>query len=150
VAGTALFRIEPGARTVRMVDEDVAHPVPLPEQFRFPDPLPETRVRLRPMTRADWPLDWDSYERLQEEFEGGPNFLRILGPPIWNQYRQEIACTCGDPMTYICGIGSEGHRPGTKQLSGYIPGRKFRFGNGVFYNFLCRRCRHIAVTSQGT
>lgn len=145
-----LFRIEPEKQTVRLVYESVAQPNPLPEEHQFPNPLPETRVRLRPMTEEDWPLDWASYRRLRGEFGDGPNFIRVLGPPIWIDLAEEVTCPCGGLMPYVCGIGSEIEYPGMTQLSGFIPGREFYFGDAAFYFFLCKRCRQIAARAQGT
>lgn len=147
---TQAFRIEPETRTIRLVQKSVEGSTPLPGDVQAPNPLPETRVRLRPMTEADWPLDWDSFERLESEFDGGPNFIRVLGPPIWLHHVEEVDCSCGAPMPYICGIGREIEGVENTQMSGFIPGGEFRFGNGVFYFFLCRRCRTIETRSQCT
>jgi hypothetical protein len=138
-----VFRIEPETRTVRLVNQSPAEPVPDSEDTWFPNPLPEAWVRLRPMTVADWPLNWNSYCRIRGEFEYGPDSIRVLGPPICIGLREEVTCSCGAPMPYICGIGGV-------QLRGYIPGGEFYFGSGCFYFFFCQGCHEIATRWQDT
>ena len=139
-----VYRIEPETQTVRLVHPDAGQPDPMPPAVLLPNPFPETRVHLRPMTAADWPLDEDSLVRLQGEFSGGVHFLRVLGPPIWIEEQEQPTCSCGAPMPYVGGIGAEA------EWSDYIPGRRFHIGGGAFYYFLCRRCREVLAMFQCT
>jgi hypothetical protein len=145
-----VYCIEPERHVLRMVHREAVSPRPLPEELQFPNPLPETMVHLRPMNQSDWPLDSDSYSRVFEEFAGGSSFIRILGPPLWVYRPWEETCSCGAAMAYVCGFGYELQLPDKPHLSGYIPGGKFYYGEGVLYFFLCQRCREIVVQSQST
>jgi hypothetical protein len=137
-----VYRIEPETRTVRLLYPDAGQPeLVLPA---IPHPFPETRVHLRPMTAADWPLDEASLSRLQSESGGGPHFLRVLGPPIWIEEEEKPTCSCGASMPYVGGIGAEA------EWSDYVPGRRFHFGNGAYYLFLCRQCREVLAMCQCT
>jgi hypothetical protein len=139
-----VYRIEPETRTVRLIYPDTGQPMPLLPAIPFPNPFPETRVHLRDMTAADWPLDWGSLSRLQGEFKSGPHFLRVLGPPIWIEEEMNPTCSCGAPMLCVGGIGAEA------EWNNYVPGDLLYFGNGAFYLFLCRRCREVLVMFQCT
>ena len=139
-----VYRIEPETRTMRLVYPEEGQPKPLLPGSLFPNPFPETRVRLRPMTAVDWPLDENARSRLRSEFSGGPHFLRVLGPPIWIEFEEKPTCSCGAPMPYVGGIGAEA------EWSDYVPGDLFYFGNGGFYFFLCRRCREVLAMFQCT
>jgi hypothetical protein len=145
------FRIEPETRTLSMVRRDRDSPEALPEECWFPNPMPETTLRLSPMGPADWPIDEESYSRIRDSFIGFPGrsaFIRVLGPPLWlEEAVPEVKCTCGTPMRYVCGIGSERGPATTGEPSAFVGGNGF-VGVAARYFFLCQECRELMVMAE--
>jgi hypothetical protein len=139
-----VYRIEPETRTLRLLYPNEGWPKPTPPEDHLPNPFPETRVQLRPMTASDWPLDEDALSRLRSESSGGPHFLRVLGPPIWIWEEVKPTCSCGTPMPYVGSIGAEA------EWNDYVLGGPYHIGAGAYYFFLCRPCREVRVELQCT
>jgi hypothetical protein len=140
------FRIEPETRTLVMVAREKQVPKSWPEEYWFPNPLPETRIRLRLMTAADWPIDEESHDRIENRFLGGPDFIRVLGPPLWVEESLEgVKCTCGKLMRWICGLGYEDSPTDPGKPSAFVGGAGFDNAEAASQFFLCRECREVLV-----
>jgi pentapeptide repeat protein len=143
--GTSL-RIDPKTRVVHVEPADPAEAELPPDEYLIPNPLPETCVRLRPMTIEDCPIDSESFYRIWGEIEGkvSGKFIRVLGPPLWIQNPIRQTCSCGAPMPYIACIGSDNLR----QPAPYLPGGAFNFWGGILHYFLCKECRRLVAEMQ--
>jgi hypothetical protein len=149
--GDQRFRIEPETRTLTMVAREKEVPKSYSEEYRFPNPLPETRLRLRPMTLGDWPIDEESHDRIENRFLGGPDFIRVLGPPLWVEESLEgVKCTCGKPMRYLCGLGYDDRPTRSGEPSAFVAGAGFMALDGAFQFFLCQQCREILVMTDAS
>lgn len=141
---TQVFQIDPVSRLVIMSGNQITQPHLLEDEDRFPNPLPEKRLILRPMTSDELPKDEDSYWKACDSFLGGSAFIRIAGPPIWLQYAEAHICDCGLPLRYVCSLGYENY----DQPGGFISNRSFFLGETALYFFLCKTCLKVMVTSQ--
>jgi hypothetical protein len=140
------FRIEPETQTLLMVARERDSPEAPPQEYWFPNPLPETRVRLRPMNPADWPIDEESYNNIRDSFLGGPAFIRVLGPPLWVQAAlEEIKCACGMPMCYVCGLRYESDPTYSGEPSAFLAGAGFEAAETAHHFFWCQQCRELLV-----
>lgn len=141
---TQLFQIDPGARTATLVSRQTDSPRPLESEDKFPNPLPEKCITLRPMKGDEIPADENSYGKACDSFLGGPAFIRVWGPPVWLQYIEVHKCACGLPMGYVCSVGYENY----DKPAGFVPNKAFFIGEAGLYFFLCKVCLKVAVTSQ--
>jgi hypothetical protein len=141
-----VFQFDPAIRTFHLVQRTVADPEVLEPEYRLPNPLPERSIRLRRMMKEDMPLDEEAYARLTDNFFGGPDFIRVLGPPLWIQNVSGERCRQSHLMHYIASIGHEAwNQPGK-----YLDDRAFFYGEGALYFFYCPLCRETTVLSQGS
>jgi hypothetical protein len=147
--GRQVFQWDPVSREVCLICREItSHGIdPLADEDRLPDPLPDVSLRSKGMSRADWPLNEDSYWRNYDRFIGSSSsFLRVLGPPLWLQWVQEEECSGGHPMKYTASIGYEE----ADTTKGIVGGRPFFIGEGALYFFVCLQCKEIVVVSQSS
>lgn len=140
-----MFQIDPDSNTVELIETEVSRDEVLEEIYRLPSIFPEHRLTLRTMLPTEYPVDERSYELALDSFDGDDAFLRVLGPPVWVNWIQDVICTCGLKTMYIASVGSEGSN-GRRVLSD----RNFFYGEGCLYFFFCEECLILAVISQGT
>jgi hypothetical protein len=145
-AGKQFFQILPDAKTVTLLNAENSSPSLLSEEDRLPNPLPESRIKLRAMSREDYPIDEEAYWDACDKFVGGNAFIRVLGPPIWLQWVEQEVCKCGARMQYVSSVGYEAY----DQPGGVIPDKPFFIGEVALYFFLCLNCLTTAVISQAT
>lgn len=144
--GKQVFRISPKERQLYLISREISLPTPLSEEHRFPSPLPERSLQLRPMRDHEIPSDEQMYWRACDSFAGGDAFIRILGPPLWVDEPVEVACLCGVSAGYVASIGYENYaRP-----SGLLDRQPFFLGESALYFFLCQKCQLLTVVSQST
>lgn len=139
-----VFRIRRSARSVDLIDIDANPPEPV--EILFPERLPEVKIKLSPMEPEDYPSNENLYEEACERFLGGNSFIRVLGPPLWLQWPEEVFCHCGLLMNYVCSVGYE--RPNRCDI--LIPKLPIFLGEAALYFFICRVCLQITVISQST
>lgn len=117
---------------------------PAPEE-RFPEPLPERCVSLRPMQPEELPGDEERYWSACDSFLGGAGFLRVLGAPVWLAEPLDAVCVCGQHMRYVASLGYEV----SGEPSVFLEGEQVLFvGEMAFYFFLCADCCRVRVLSQ--
>jgi len=137
------FLLRPQSREIIVTRRSDPNDAPEPDCM-FPNPLPEKTLQLKKMKQSEYPIDENSYWRICDDFLGGPGFIRVLGPPIWLQYLENIDCTCGAAMDYVASIGYEFG----DNLSGFIEKEPFFIGEAALYFFFCKQCGLISVISQ--
>jgi hypothetical protein len=95
------------------------------------------------MSAADWPIDDESYSRIRDSFLGGPDFIRVMGPPIWAiDGGLGLQCACGAPTHYVCGIGWEA------DPSAFVGGVGFIAAETARHFFWCQQCREMQVITD--
>ncbi|MBV2132660.1 hypothetical protein KRX52_07560 [Pseudomonas sp. MAP12] len=141
-----VYRFDEESKTVWLVHKTSNECYTLPEEDRFPTPLPETRIALRELQPAELPLDEDSYWRNTDDFLGGSVVFRVMGSPLWLDAPEEVKCSCGRHMTHIVGIGYENWN-GPFHFLDQIP---FFLGEAALYAFACPVCPELRVISQPT
>ncbi len=110
----------------------------------FVFPLPSIRLVLRKMNALEMPKDEDSYWKACETFLG-KSFLRVDGPIVWLQFKEEVVCDCGREMNYVASIGCEYNKNDCLMET-----QEFFIGELVLYFFYCDQCRIVEGISQST
>jgi hypothetical protein len=130
-------------RLVRRVDSYATAPAAV----EISPPLPEHRLRLRPMLDEEVPWSADSYSTAADSFLGR-GFIRIGGPPLWLQGAADETCDCGQLMNYVASVGYQsGPDAGLGLAHGGAP---FFIGESGLYFFYCAACDRFRVTAQST
>lgn len=139
-----IYQVNPANQQVMLIEREENDPECDPEAD-IPNPLPETRIRLRSMKQSEYPINYELYSEAFDNFAGGESFIRILGTPLFMSVFT-VTCDCGRLMDYIASVGYQSPNSG----SGFVDKKPFFIGEGYLYFFLCRSCLRIQVDSQGT
>src|SRR5215475_2918893 len=125
------FQIYPESRAVHLIDRQGSPSFSLSDDDKFPNPLEEKSLTLRPIIQDEIPRDESSYWKACDTFVGGEAFIRVLGPPVWMTEAEHRKCSCGRALRYIASIGYEKY----SSPSGIVDGKPFFIGEAAFYFF---------------
>ena len=142
--GKQVYQVDPPSRRLILCHQDSGPSFHLPPDLVFPNPLPESPLRLRAMVPSEIPADEESYWKACDSFLGGSAVIRVGGPVLWLQDPAVPKCDCHADLEYVAAIGYEDFRlPGK-----YVTDRPFFIGEAALYFFLCKSCLKAIVTSQ--
>jgi hypothetical protein len=139
------YLIDPVAREVVMIEGRVEDHIVTDISIALPSPLPESRVSLRDMRPDEYPVDYETYSKVTDDFIGGEGVIRVLGPTLWLQDVQIITCHCGSAMTFAASIGYENPSRPSRFIS-----KPFFIGEAVLHFFVCAKCRELKVICESS
>lgn len=113
----------------------------LPVEYRLPNPLPESVLRVRDMRSGEIPRHEDSYWVAIDTFLGGEGALRIGGAPVFVDYIESPA----KGFRYFASLGYEGDRK-----DGFLRGEALFLGEVAHYFFVSPDWTEVQVISQAT
>lgn len=140
------YKIEPSSKTVTMLRKSRHVGYTLSGDDKLPQPLPERQVTLRPMNSSEYPTDEGLYWENTDEFLGGKSFLRVVGHPLWTQNECDVACRCGEKMTFVLGLGYEGW----EEPFIFMEDQPLFLGEAALYAFYCDKCLELKMISQSS